>query len=391
MTGNVSINADLNFVEKLIGSGSVDLKTCYQCSTCTVVCPLTPSDLPFPRKEMLAAQWGLKDRLVKNMDLWLCHNCSDCTDQCPRGAKPSDVMSALRNQTIEHYSFPSFISKAAKTFKGNLFLFLIPMFIIGLAIYMLNVGNDFAFMDSKPIVYANMMPVVAIDVIFLSAVAFAIFNTLMAMKHFISGLKEQFPRRSDGESLFNAIKGTIITAFSHDEFKKCGTKKSRNVSHLLMMYGFLGLFITTNLVFLIHTLQEFGFDVQDTPLPFFHPVKILGNISAVAAFFGISAIVLDRMKNSKVNILSFFDWAFIGNMFLTIATGILCQIFRVADNPFMSFLSYYIHLVMVFYMLAYAPQTKFGHIFYRPVAMVYARFSGRNHEIEAMAETVENT
>ena len=102
MTGNVSINADLNFVEKLIGSGSVDLKTCYQCSTCTVVCPLTPSDLPFPRKEMLAAQWGLKDRLVKNMDLWLCHNCSDCTDQCPRGAKPSDVMSALRNQTIEH-------------------------------------------------------------------------------------------------------------------------------------------------------------------------------------------------------------------------------------------------------------------------------------------------
>jgi len=39
-------------------------------------------------------------------------------------------------------------------------------------------------------------------------------------------------------------------------------------------------------------------------------------------------------------------------------------------------------------MLAYASQTKFGHIFYRPVAMVYARFSGRSHEIDVMAETV---
>jgi len=234
-----------------------------------------------------------------------------------------------------------------------------------------------------------MMPVVAIDVIFLSAVAFAIFNTFMAMKHFINGLKDQFPRRSDSESLFNAIKGTIMSAFSHEEFKKCGTKKSRNFSHLLMMYGFLGLFITTNLVFVIHTLHELGFDINDTPLPFFHPVKIIGNISALAAFIGISAIVLDRLKNSKVNILSFFDWVFIGNMFLTIATGILCQIFRVADYAFLSFFTYYIHLVMVFYMLAYASQTKFGHIFYRPVAMVYARYSGRYHEIDAMAETVQ--
>ena len=385
MTGNVNVNADLQFVEKLIGSGSIDLKTCYQCSTCTVVCPLTPSELPFPRKEMLAAQWGLKDRLVKNMDLWLCHNCSDCTDQCPRGAKPADVMSALRNQTIEHYSYPLAVSKAAKSLRGNLFLFLVPMIIIALTIYILNVGDKFAFLNSKPIVYANMMPVVAIDVIFLSAVAFAIFNTFMAMKHFISGLKEQYPRKEGGVTLFEALKGTLQSAFSHSDFKKCGTKQSRNVAHLLMMYGFLGLFVTTNLVFVIHTLHELGYDIKDTPLPFFHPVKIFGNISALASFAGISMIIFDRLKNSKVNILSLFDWVFIGNMFLTIATGILCQVFRVADNAPLAFFSYYVHLVMVFYMLAYASQTKFGHIFYRPVAMVYARYSGRTEEIDALS------
>lgn len=60
MKGNVSINADLNFVEKLIGSGSVDLKTCYQCSTCTVVCPLTPNGLAFSKKRDACSSMGFE-------------------------------------------------------------------------------------------------------------------------------------------------------------------------------------------------------------------------------------------------------------------------------------------------------------------------------------------
>jgi len=45
-------------------------------------------------------------------------------------------MSALRNQTIEHYSYPQAISKAAKSASGNVVLFLIPMVLIALAIAM---------------------------------------------------------------------------------------------------------------------------------------------------------------------------------------------------------------------------------------------------------------
>ena len=50
MTGRVAVNADLNFVEGLMLHGAADLKKCYQCSTCTVACPLTPDESPFPRK-----------------------------------------------------------------------------------------------------------------------------------------------------------------------------------------------------------------------------------------------------------------------------------------------------------------------------------------------------
>ena len=381
MTARVAINADLNFVKGLMLHGAADLKKCYQCSTCTVACPLTPDELPFPRKEMLWAQWGMKDKLVRDMDLWLCHNCNDCTDQCPRGAKPGEVMSSLRNQTIEHYSYPAAISKAAKSIRGNILLFLIPMTLIAIAIAVQNIGSNFAFLTSKPIVYANMLSVTFIDIIFVPAVIFALFNSYKTISNFIEGLKEQYPSTDKGETLIVAIKGTIHDVLSHIEFKKCGSNKSRNIWHMLMMYGFIGLFLTTNAVMILHYLKEFGFDVQDTPLPFFHPVKILGNVSAVAAFLGIYFIVRDRVKNSSTTILSLFDWMFIGNMFFTVVTGIMCQVFRVGDYSNLAFFTYYIHLVMVFYLIAYAPQTKFGHILFRPAAMIYSRYSGRNKNI----------
>ncbi len=381
MTGRVAVNADLNFVEGLMLHGAADLKKCYQCSTCTVACPLTPDESPFPRKEMLWAQWGMKEKLVRDMDLWLCHNCNDCTDLCPRGAKPGEVMSALRNQTIEHYSYPAVISSAAKTIRGNVILFLIPMVLIAIAIAVENIGNDFAFLTLKPIVYANMLSVTFVDIIFIPAGLFALFNSYKTIRNFVDGLKEQYPPTEKGETLLVAIKGTIQDVLSHIEFKKCGPNKSRNIWHRLMMYGFIGLFATTNAVMILHYLKEFGFDVQDTPLPFFHPVKILGNVSAFAAFTGIYFIVRDRVKNSATTVLSLFDWMFIGNMFFTVATGILCQVFRVGDHSNLSFFTYYIHLVMVFYLIAYAPQTKFGHIFFRPAAMIYSRYSGRNKNI----------
>ena len=381
MTGRVTVSADLNFVEGLMLHGAADLKKCYQCSTCTVACPLTPDDQPFPRKEMLWAQWGMHEKLVRDMDLWLCHNCNDCTDQCPRGAKPGEVMSALRNQTIEHYSYPQIISKAAKTVSGNVVLFLIPMLLIALAIVLKNMSNDFSFLTAKPVVYANMLSVTWIDMIFVPAGFFALFNSYKTIKNFVGGLREQYPPTEEGETFIASVKGTIQDVLSHIEFKKCTSNKSRNIWHMLMMYGFLGLFATTNAVLVLHYLKEFGFDVQDTPLPFFHPVKILGNVSAVSAFIGIYFIVRDRVKNSATTILSLFDWMFIGNMFFTIVTGILCQVFRVGDYANLAFLTYYIHLVMVFYLIAYAPQTKFGHILFRPAAMIYSRYSGRNKNI----------
>ena len=74
----VIVVSDPEVVETMLGLGAETLRRCYQCGTCSVVCPRTPLQDAFPRKEMVWAQWGLVDRLAANADAWLCYQCNDC-------------------------------------------------------------------------------------------------------------------------------------------------------------------------------------------------------------------------------------------------------------------------------------------------------------------------
>ena len=97
---------DTGAKQQILTLGAEHLNKCYQCGTCSVVCPLTPDTSAFPRKEMAWAQWGLSDKLASDGDAWLCHQCNECNTHCPRGAMPGDLMAAVRHFQIEHYSFP---------------------------------------------------------------------------------------------------------------------------------------------------------------------------------------------------------------------------------------------------------------------------------------------
>ncbi len=379
MSDRVIVDADLKFVEGVLKAGGQDLKKCYQCSTCTVACPLTPEGTPFPRKEMIEAQWGIKDKLIKSMDPWLCFHCNDCSEQCPREAKPGDVMAAIRNMVIANVAVPSFLGKLSQSFGGALMLLLVPIILIAAVIFGQH-GGDFAFLNAPVIdFHKNMISQVTIEILFIPAFFFGIITGLLGVKKLIAGLQETYPKTDNGETIVSALVGTVKSIMTHTKFRECGPNKSRNIAHMLLFYAFIGLMITTAGVTAIYYINLIAGSeiVTPTPLPFLHPIKIIGNVSAVAAAIGILMILYRRALSGDIGKSVAFDWIFILNILLIVATGILAQTVRVAGSS-ASYFIYYCHLVLVFFLFLYMPHSKFGHMFYRTAALVYAKYSGRD-------------
>ena len=80
----MNVQPDLDFIKYLKTAGGDTMKKCYQCATCSVVCPLSTDENPFPRQEMIWSGWGMKEKLVSDPNVFLCHQCGDCTAQIGR-------------------------------------------------------------------------------------------------------------------------------------------------------------------------------------------------------------------------------------------------------------------------------------------------------------------
>lgn len=369
------VSPDLNFVKEVIAAGADSLKKCYQCSTCTVVCEVTPNNKPFPRKEMLYAQWGMKDQLITNPDIWLCHQCSDCTAFCPRGAKPGEVLGAVRKVTIKEYSGPRFMAELTSNPKYALLLFAIPV-----AIFLVILGaighldlTAISLNENGVIAFPEFIPDIYVDMIMVPTAGFAALVFLLAITKYWSAMAASAGGVGGGD-IVNSITGTLIDIFSHKKFSACGVAKDRKVSHLLVFYSFIGLAITTSLgVFYVYGLK------WEMPYPQTNILKLIGNASAIGLLVGMTYMITNRMKNqAKAGLGSYFDWLLIVIIFGTCVTGILAEVIRLAKLPVPAYITYFAHLVFIFVLFAYAPFSKMAHMVYRTTAMVFARHIQRD-------------
>lgn len=368
------ITPDLEFVKDVINSGGDTLKKCYQCSTCTVVCSVTPEDRPFPRKEMLYAQWGMKDELMSNPDIWLCHQCSDCTAYCPRGAKPGEVLGAVRKMSIKEFSAPSFLANMTASPKMLLLLLAIPVLIFLMVLSSVGSLSSVPRGDNGAIVFSKFVPIIYIDTIFTAAFAFAAVVFAFGIRKYwkmLSAGMTKWDMKACG-SIVSTIISIVKEIMGHKRFNKCSVTKARSVSHFLVFYSFIGLAITTTWA----VVYLYGFKLP-SPYHLLDPLKILGNTSAVALIIGIIMVMVNRFKNShKAGLGSYFDWLFISIILVIAVTGMMSQLLRLADMP-IAYPMYFAHLVSVFFLFAYAPYSKMAHMVYRAVAMVFSKHTGR--------------
>lgn len=380
MAEKILLEPDVDFIKQLGSLGGESLKKCYQCATCSVACPISPDARPFPRKEMIAASWGLKDRLIKNGDIWLCHNCGDCTTQCPRGANPGDVLAAARMSAIMDYAKPQSVSKAVNDPKKLPLLAVIPavvFLVLGLVTGLLDLTP--ALDEHGEIAHHMFFSTWLVDLVFIPLSIWVVVVFAMGLKNFISDIHENAV--SEGKTqkdkiepveFIKSIGIAIPKILKHKQFSECSENNERSTPHMMVLFSFIGLLIVTGIFFIV--LYGFG---EHGPYSQLNPVKILANVSGIALIIGTALLMRQRAAKKGDQVSTYHDWYLLWMVMGVGATGMLAELTRLADAAFLTYLIYFIHLMFVFNLIAYLPFSKLAHLVYRTVAMGYNEYSGR--------------
>ncbi len=366
-----STQPDISFIRKLKSSGGDSLSKCYQCATCSTVCNLSPDEQPFPRKEMIWAQWGRKDKLVADPDIWLCHQCNDCSDRCPREAKPGALIAAMRRFVFEHYAFPSFMGRLLASPSGLPVLLLIPILIIG-AFVIANTGGDFGFFSDPHVKFGNFIPDMYLEIVFVIGNVMIFTFAAIGMTKFYNVMRSSSGLKQS-KGFIPALFSVAITVMGHSNFRTCDGHRYRNTAHLLVFFGFVGALITTA----IAVAAIFVFN-QHPPFPLTHPIKLLGNVSGFAIVTGLFIMIFrNTIELRESGNLVYGHRLFLWTLLIVTLTGLGSQFFRIAELPVLAYPTYFVHLVAVFFLLWYAPYSQFGHMFYRTLALIYAQTVNR--------------
>ncbi|MEM1996223.1 MAG: hypothetical protein QXT54_04230, partial [Thermoplasmatales archaeon] len=145
---------------------------------------------------------------------------------------------------------------------------------------------------------------------------------------------------------------------------------SRYYSHILVFYGFIALLLATFVGAI--EIHLFGF----SHLLIGEPQNIIGNIGLIIIFPGIVIAISNRISKKIPKVETYFDWYFIILLSLIVITGFSLEILRLM-NDIIAYYVYASHLILVFMLIAYAPYSKFAHVFYRFIALTYLTSIGR--------------
>ena len=186
---------------------------------------------------------------------------------------------------------------------------------------------------------------------------------------------------------------TIGEILAHRRFEQCNVTIDRKLAHMLVFFSFIGLAITTSWAVLylygyeiMHALGKTPYPwlLGPSPYPLTDPVKWLGNVSAIMLVgrycHGDQQQKEERRKRpEKAGIMTGSS----SILFLRSWQPVSClKCARLADLAVLAYLIYFAHLVVVFFLFAYAPFSKMAHMLYRATAMVFAKTTERDVEVK---------
>jgi quinone-modifying oxidoreductase subunit QmoC len=331
---------------------------------------------------MIAASWGLKDRLVGNGDIWLCHNCGDCSTLCPRGAKPGDVLAAIRAYAVTEYATPKALGKAVNKPGMLPILLAIPALLFLVVGFLSNmVGLDWLSFapEGDHLWQHDYINNLLVDVIMIPTFFAAVAVFALGLKRFFVDMHanallegKTTKEKIEPAGFVQALIRIIPTIFKHQKFSECSENVERSTAHMMVLFGFIGLFIVTNCFFIAEWILHI-----EGPYNQINPVKWLGNLGGIALIIGGGLMITNRW-NKKDQVSNYKDWYLLGLVVGLGVTGLLTELLRLGGlYGGMAFI-YWLHLILVWALFAYTPFSKLARLVYRTTAMAYEEYSGRS-------------
>lgn len=367
MAGAVQIQPDTDFIRDVMRLGGGDLKMCAQCASCTSVCSLSTAEDGFPRKQVLAAQWGLKETLVADPSPWLCFYCGECSKKCTRNVGPGEIMMALRRYLTTEYDWTGLSRLMYRSPGWEIGILLL---VAAMVVLLFTMPASFGFgllnqSGAAPLSTVMLDKFAPKEMVHIGdTVLAAVLSSLLL----VNALR-MFLRLTKGDSTparFYAACAMdfVVQAVTQIRWRACQDRDAiRNWwRHLVLVTGY-GTMFTLVVVFLP------WFQVEDKSV---HWTSYLGYYCTAVLLATTAWIVLDRIrKRTEMHRFSHLsDWLFPILLFLTAFSGILLHIFRVLDRPMPTYGLYVAHLGIAVPMLVVeVPFGKWAHLLYRPLAI----------------------
>ena len=198
----------------------------------------------------------------------------------------------------------------------------------------------------------------------------------LGLKRFIAAIHENAVAEGktdktsiDPAGFIQALIKTVPTILKHDKFNECTDNADRATPHMMVLFGFIALFIVTGSFF----VAEWIFHIEG-PYRQINPVKWLGNLGGVALIIGGLLLLKKRLGDEAS---TYWDWYLVGLVLALGITGMLTQLLRLGGAFGLMAIVYWLHIIFVWALFAYTPFSKLAHIVYRTVAMTYQEYSGR--------------
>ena len=365
-----AVEPDVELIASLMAAGGADLKKCMQCSNCTVVCSLSTPEDGFPRRQILHAQWGLKDRLVADASPWLCHYCGDCTEHCPRQANPGEAMMALRRYLTGQYDWTG-LSRLMYRSEAWAIGMLLAVALVVVLLFTVPANFGFGLLNQAgPAARATVMldkfapkEIVHMGDTLLASLLGVLLLSNAARMFWMVTRDTHIPL---GVYLRN-LPGFAVQGVTQKRWRDCdaGDSFKNWLRHLILVSGYATIFLLV-VVFLP------WFQVQDHS---FHWNGLLGYYASAALLGAAAWMLADRAAgNGEMHRFSqLSDWMFPGLLFLTALTGVLLNVCRLLDQAMPTYVLYVVHLAVAVPMLVVeVPFGKWAHLFYRPLAIYIA-------------------